>query len=182
MWTFEYVAGPGDTTNTVLCTNLYCYITYTKYGTWHGKLNFSADDHTDNPHIAIRVCPRGQSADSVRTLRGFRVEFCECKTKITQSIDIRTILAMCFLIHQPVVVYKVCLWFPPFSTRIRTEDPHPPARKIRVCLRGNCVHPSGSSTAPLRKIRVVPHNYPRVSARNNHGIPRKKLSFPCHVP
>ena len=28
----------------------------------------------------------------------------------------------------------------------------------------------------------VPHNYPRVSVQNNHGIPRKKLSFLCHVP
>ena len=31
--------------------------------------------------------------------------------------------------------------------------------------------------AALRKIRVVPHNYLRVSARNNHRFSRKKLSF-----
>ena len=52
---------------------------------------------------------------------------------------------------------------------------NPNPRKIRV-------HPHGRSTAALRKIRVVLHNNPQVSARNNHGIPRKKLSFPCNVP
>ena len=36
--------------------------------------------------------------------------------------------------------------------------------------------------ATLWKILVMLHNYPQVSARNNHGILRRKLSFPCHVP
>ena len=45
--------------------------------------------------------------------------------------------------------------------------------KIRVC-------PRGRSTAALRKICVAPHNYLRVSLQNR--IPRKKVSFPCHVP
>ena len=129
------------------------------YGTWHGKLNFSADNCENNPHIAAQQS--AQSADSARTFRGFhtgnqrilcgtisrfRAEFCECKTKITQSIDIRTILATCFSILQPVVVHEVRLLvsaiFNPNphgrSAPTRTENscppslnPHPPAWKFR---------------------------------------------------
>ena len=55
-----------------------------------------------------------------------------------------------------------CHFQPKFS-----EDLCPPAWKIR----GRPV-----------EIRIAQHNYPQVSARNNHGIPRKRLSFPCHVP
>ena len=79
----------------------------------------SAYVRADNQRI-----PCGQLEDSALTLRGFRTgnqwipcgtisrfraEFCECKTKITQSIDIRTILATCFLILQPVLVHEVRL-------------------------------------------------------------------------
>ena len=40
----------------------------------------------------------------------------------------------------------------------------------------------GFSAVNTRIIGVDPRGYPRLSARNNHGILRKKLSFPCHVP
>ena len=46
--------------------------------------------------------------------------------------------------------------------------------------------PRGSSAAITRILRGRCTDYPRwsarLSARNNHGILRKKLSFPCHVP
>ena len=131
------------------------------------NLIFSADDRADNPHIATRlstyICPRGQSADSARTISGFRAKQLADSVwnsanvrHITQSIDIRTILATCFSILQPVVVHEVRLLVSAIfnlnphgrSAIARTENPRPPARKIHV----------------------VPHNYPRVSARNNHGI------------
>ena len=40
----------------------------------------------------------------------------------------------------------------------------------------------GLSAAAARTILIDPHGSPRLSARNSHGILRKKLSFPCHVP
>ena len=39
------------------------------------------------------------------------------------------------------------------------------------------VHPCGRSADALQKISVAPHSYPWVPAQNNHGIPRKKISF-----
>ena len=60
-----------------------------------------------------------------------------------------------FLDPSALLHTKFAFWFPAFSTRIRTEDPCPTTRKIRVGL----------------------HNYPWILARNNHGIPWKKLSF-----
>ena len=79
---------------------------------------------------------------------------------------IRTILAMSFLILALLLRTKFAFWFLPFTTRIRgkfmpacAEDPRP------LC---------GRSTLFRTTIRGNPWN--------NHGIPRKKLSFPCHVP
>ena len=74
--------------------------------------------------------------------------------RVHMSTYAMSVLILALLLHT-----KFAFWFPPFPTRI-----------------------CGNSCPPARKIRVVLHNYPRVSARNNHGIPRKKLSFPCHVP
>ena len=84
---------------------------------------------------------------------------------------------------------KFAFWFPPFSNRIRTEDSCPSARKIRARPHGRSAsaraevprRPRGGSAAPARKFRGTRAENPRRSARNNHGIPRKKLSFPCHV-
>ena len=38
-----------------------------------------------------------------------------------------------------------------------------------------------NSRPPARKFRGTRAQNPRRTARRNHGIPRKKLSFPCHV-
>ena len=37
-------------------------------------------------------------------------------------------------------------------------------------VKKNCVHRYRRSAAALQKIRIVPHNYPWVSAQNNHEI------------
>ena len=80
---------------------------------------------------------------------------------------IQTILATCFSILQ-----RCCAQSLPSGFRhLQTEF----AWKI-------CIHPRGRSAAPVRKIRVVPHNYPWVPAWNNHRLPWKRLSLPCHVP
>ena len=110
------------------------------------NLTFSADDRADNPHIAAQPSsyvradnqriPRGHLEDSTRTISGllcetisgFCAEFCEFKTKITQSIDIRTILAVCFSILQPVVVRSSPSGFRHFQPES--------ARKIRACPHG----------------------------------------------
>ena len=102
------------------------------------NLTFSADNRTDNPHIAVRLSAYVH-VDNQRILCGtisrFRAEFCERKTKITQSIDIRTILATCFSTIQPVVVHEVRLLvsaiFNPNlhgrSAPTHPENPCPPA-------------------------------------------------------
>ena len=56
-----------------------------------------------------------------------------------------------------------------------------PARKFRGARAEVPRRPRGSSAAPARIFRGTRAENPRRSARNNHGIPRKKFSFPCHV-
>ena len=143
------------------------------------NLTFSADNREDNPHIAARLSayvhadnqriPRGYLEDSARTISGFCVEqladsvrnSANVKTKITQSIDIRTILAMCFSILQPVVVHEVHLLvsaiFNPNphgrSAPARTENPCPPA-----------LHP------PAWKFRCTRAENPRRSSQLSAGV------------
>ena len=69
---------------------------------------------------------------------------------------------------------KFAFWLPPFSNRIRTEDSCPSARKIRA-------RPHGRSASARAEVPRRPRGGSAAPARNNHGIPRKKLSFPCHV-
>ena len=134
------------------------------------NFTFSADDRADNPHIAVRPSAyirADRSADSARTLRGFRMDnhripcgtisgfrakFCECKTKITQGIDIQTIFATCFSIFQPVVVHEVCLLvfrhFPPKSALKIRARPHGKSASFRTTIR-RC--PKGTTTEFLGK-------------------------------
>ena len=103
---------------------------------------------------------------------------------------------------------KFAFWFPPFSTRICTEDLCLSARKIAPVRMENPRPPAQNPNPPTRKIHVLPHDYPQVSARNHlsvrsestncpsghtrtaarqyadypSGSVRKKLSFSCHVP
>ena len=128
-------------------------------------------------HAAVRICPRGQSARTLRgfrtdnqrilcgTISRFRVEFCECKTKITQSIDIRTILATCLSILQPVVVHQVRL----LVSAIFNLNPHrrsAPARthgkSVSTCAESASAsvkvprHPCGKSASFLTTICGCP--------------------------
>ena len=129
---------------------------YCVYGTWHEKLQTTARK--------IHIYPRRQSADSARTLRGFRTDNqripCGTISKFYSYNDILNDPCGVFLDLLALFRTKFAFWFPPFSNRIRTEDSCPSARKLRGARAEN----------------------PRRSARNNHRIPRKKLSFPCHVP
>ena len=150
------------------------------------NLTFSADNRADNPHKPrgrLRMSARtisGFCADNQRilcgTISGFRAEFCECKTKITQSIDIRT---TCFAILQPVVVHEVRL----LVSAIFNPNPH--GRSAPACMENPCL-PARNLRLPARKFRGTraenSHRSAQLSARNNHRIPRKKLRFPCHVP
>ena len=97
--------------------------------------------------IRINLC--GQSADSARTLRGFHTDNqripCGTISKFYSCNDISN--DPCGVSRSfSVVAHEVRL----LVSTIFTEDPRPPARKI-------CVRPRGSSAAPVRKIRVVPH-------------------------
>ena len=100
----------------------------------------------------IRIFSRGQSADSARTLRGFRTDNqripCGTISKFYSYNDISNDPCGVFLDPLELLRMKFAFWFPPFSNRIRTEDSCPSVRKIRAC-------PCGSSAAPVQKIRVV---------------------------
>ena len=140
------------------------------YGTWHGKLNFfrrrprgkSAYIRADNQRI-----PRGQSADSARTLRGFRTDNqripCGTISKFYSYNDISNDRCGVFLDLLALLRTKFAFWFPPFSNRIRKEDSCPSAQKIRARPHGRSAstraevprRPRGSSAAHVRKIRVV---------------------------
>ena len=72
-----------------------------------------------------------------------------------------------FLDPFSIVAHEVCL--------LVSAIFNPNLQKMHVRSRGR-------SAAALRIILVGPHNCPRMPARNNHRIPRKKLSFLCHVP
>ena len=130
------------------------------------NLTFSADDRAENPHI------------SARTISGFRADNqripCGTISKFYSYNDISNDPCGVFLDPLALLRTKFAFWFPPVSNRICTEDSCPSARKIRAC-------PHGKSAAPARKFRGTRAENPRRFARNNHGIPRKKLSFPCHV-
>ena len=119
------------------------------------NLTFSADDRAENSHI------------SARTISGFRADNqripCGTISKFYSYNDISN--NPCGVFLDPLTLLRTK--FPPFSNQIRAEDPRPP--------------PHGKSAAPARKFRGTRAENPRRSARNNHGIPRKKLSFPCHV-
>ena len=135
------------------------------YGTWHGKCNFSADDRTDNPHIAART--------AARTISGFRVE--QLADSVRNYVNVRQDNPKHRYPNDPCDVFVDPLAgccaqsLPSGFHHFQPES----TRKICVCLRGIRVRPCWSSAAPVRKIRIVPHNYPRVSARNNHRIPWK---------
>ena len=82
------------------------------------------------------------------------------------AMIIRTIFVMSFSILQHCCAPSLPSGFRYFQTE-SAKDSCPPCGRI---------------AANLQKICIVPHNYPQVSARNNHRVPRKRLSFPCHVP
>ena len=119
----------------------------------------------------FRRRPRGKSAyiraDNQRIPRG-------TISKFYSYNDISNDPCGVFLDPLALLRTKFAFWFLPFSNQIRTEDSCPSVGMIRA-------RPHGKSAAPARKFRGTRAENPRRSARNNHGIPRKKLSFPCHV-
>ena len=143
---------------------------YLTYGTWHGKLNF------------FRRRPREKSAyiraDNQRIP-------CGTISKFYSYNDISNDPCGVFLDPLALLRTKFAFWFPPFSNRIRTEDSCPSAWKIRTRPHGRSTstraevprRPRGSSAAPAWKFRGTRVENPRRSARNNHGIPRKKVKF-----
>ena len=97
------------------------------------------------------------------TISRFRAEFCECKTKITQSIDIRMILAMCFSILQPVVVHEVHLLV------FAIFNPNPHGRSAPACTE-NLQPPARNLHQPARKFRGTRVENPRRSAQLSAGV------------
>ena len=129
------------------------------YGTWHEKLTFFRRRlHGKSAHIC---------ADNQRIPHG-------TISKFYSYNDISNDPCGVFLNPLALLRTKFAFWFPPFSNQIHTEDSCPSARKIRARL-------PGKSAAPTRKFYGTHAKNPRRSTRNNHGIPRKKLSFPCHI-
>ena len=100
------------------------------------------------------------------------VDVCKCdvKKKIKGShiptMIIQTILAMSVSIFQHYCIQSSPSGFHHYQPESAEDS----------------VRPRRWSMATLQKIRVVPHNYPRVSARNNHRIPQKKFFMSCTVP
>ena len=70
----------------------------------------------------------------------------------------RTILAMSFSIHQHCCAQSSLLVSAIYNVNLHRRF---------VFIRMEHLRPSA------RKIRLIPHNYPWVPARNNHGIPQK---------
>ena len=143
------------------------------------NLTFSADNREDNPHIAVRLStyvhadnqriPRGHLEDSAWTISGFCAEQLadsvqnSAKTKITQSIDIRMILATCFLILQPVVVHEVRL----LVSAIFKPNPRErsaPARTENMCPPALNLHP------PAWKFRSTRAENPHRSSQLSTGV------------
>ena len=138
--------------------------------------------HTHTPHG--RACHTTRQAHTVHDSENFTFSAyiradnqripCGTISKFYSYNDISNDPCGVFLDPLALLRTKFAFWFPPFSNQIRTEDSCPSARKIHA-------HPHGKSAAPARKFRGTRAENPRRSAPNNHGIPRKKLSFPCHV-
>ena len=120
--------------------------------------------------------------DSARTLRGFCMNNqripCGTISKFYSYNDILNDPCGVFLDPLALLHTKFAFWFPPFSNRIRTEDSCPSARKIRARPHGRSASAcTENSRSPARKFRGTRAENPCHSTRNNHGIPRKKLSF-----
>ena len=138
----------------------------------------------DNPHIAAQPSAYVRADNQRiprRTISGLRADFCECKTKITQSIDIRAILATCFSILQPVVVHEVRL----LVSAIFNPNLH--RRCVPACMENSRL-PAQNPHPPARKFRGPRAENPRCSAQLSAGVrveqaqnSSKKLRFPCHV-
>ena len=58
--------------------------------------------------------------------------------------------------------------------------PHESARNS--CLDSSARNLAENHSGIVRKIRARPRGYPRPSAPENRGIPRKNVSYPCQVP
>ena len=58
--------------------------------------------------------------------------------------------------------------------------PHESARNS--CLDSSARNLAENHSGIVRKIRARPRGYPRPSALENRGIPRKNVSYPCQVP
>ena len=58
--------------------------------------------------------------------------------------------------------------------------PHESARNS--CLDSSTRNLAENHSGIVRKIRARPRGYPRPSAPENRGIPRKNVSYPCQVP
>ena len=148
---------------------IYTYnaVALNSYGTWHGKRNF------------FRRRPHGKSAYIARTISGFCTDNqripCGTISKFYSYNDISNDPCGVFLDPLALLRTKFAFWFPPFQTES--------ARKIRARLRGRSAPTrTEDPRPPARKVRGTRAENLRRSAQNKHGIPQKKLSFPCHVP